>query len=97
MIEVLQQHQADFDFDKLYESVIQMSITTIKIFGLLLDLLGVDSERLYQVVSHKTGTHWMLVDNKNLMPSGDCTMMSILTSINPMPPADDYPPTTWDY
>ncbi|MCA9373354.1 hypothetical protein KC921_04640 [Candidatus Woesebacteria bacterium] len=64
VIEVLQQHQADFDFDKLYESVIQMSITTIKIFGLLLDLLGVDSERLYQVVSHKTGTHWMLVDNK---------------------------------
>lgn len=64
VIEILQRHQKDFDFEKLSEYVSQMSITTIKIVGFLLDLLKIDSKRLYDTSRHKSGTHWMLVGNK---------------------------------
>ena len=37
----------------------KISLTTVKTFGLLFDLLGIDSSDLYSQVKLK-GTHWML-------------------------------------
>lgn len=54
----------NLDIKKLCEYVSKMSITTIKIFGVIFDLLGIDSHRLYLLVKDKRGTHWMLVGDK---------------------------------
>lgn len=64
VIEKLQEHNGDLDFDRLYGYLNNYSMTTIKIFGLLYDLIGINSEMLYSLINHKTGTNWMFTGDK---------------------------------
>ena len=59
VVEKLSLYKGSLDLQKLTEYLDKMSLTTIKIFGFLFDLLGIDSGNLYSQVKLK-GTHWML-------------------------------------
>ncbi len=61
VIEKLQEHREDLDFEKLNDYILKMSVTTIKIFGFIFDLLAIDSHSLYEAVRANRGTYWMLV------------------------------------
>ena len=60
VIEKLRKHSHDLDMDRLNEYLGIFSTTTIKIFGLMFDLLGIDSDQLHGMINAKQGTHWML-------------------------------------
>jgi predicted transcriptional regulator of viral defense system len=60
VIEKLQEHQNDLDIDRLNDYLSRLSLTTVKIFGLIFDLIGINSDKLYEFVKTKHGTHWML-------------------------------------
>jgi predicted transcriptional regulator of viral defense system len=65
VIEKLLEHKNDLDMTRLNEYLSKFSTTTIKIFGLVFDLLGINSDILYRLVKSKQGAHWMLPgDNK---------------------------------
>lgn len=53
-------YHASLDMTRLHDYVSPMSVTTIKIFGFLFDLLGLNSDRLYMLVKAKQSTHWMI-------------------------------------
>jgi hypothetical protein len=55
----LQEYKGDLDLARLNEYLARYSATTIKIFGLIFDLLDLDSDRLYRQVK-ATGTTWMI-------------------------------------
>ena len=59
VVEKLSLYKGSLDLQKMTEYLGKMSLTTIKIFGFLFDLLGIDSGNLYSQVKLK-GTHWML-------------------------------------
>ena len=59
VVEKLSQYKDSLDLQKMTEYLGKMSLTTIKTFGFLLDLLGIDSGDLYNQVKLK-GTHLML-------------------------------------
>jgi len=59
VIEKLLGHKDDLDMNRLAVYISRFYITTIKIFGLIFDLLGINSDKLYGLVK-TTGTHWML-------------------------------------
>ena len=59
VIEKLSQYKDSLDLQKMTEYLEKMSLTTIKTFGFLFDLLGIDSSDLYNQVKLK-GTHLML-------------------------------------
>jgi predicted transcriptional regulator of viral defense system len=59
VVEKLSLYKDSFDLQKMSEYLGNMSLTTIKIFGFLFDLLGIDSSSLYNQVKLK-GTHLML-------------------------------------
>lgn len=60
VIEKLQEHKSDLDMDRLNDYLSRFSLTTIKIFGLIFDLIGINSDKLYELGKTKHGTHWML-------------------------------------
>ena len=60
VIEKLSEHNSDLDLDRLNEYLSKFSSTTIKIFGLIFDLIGIDSETLHKMINPKRGTNWML-------------------------------------
>ena len=60
VIEKLQEHKNDLDIDRLKDYLSRFSLTTVKIFGLIFDLIGINSDKLYKLVKTKHGTHWML-------------------------------------
>lgn len=64
VIEKLQEHRDGLNMGRLCEDVSKMSTTTVKIFGFVLDLLGIDSGALYSLVKSRKGTHWMLTGDK---------------------------------
>ena len=64
VIEKLRLHQDNITIEKLDDYLSKMSATTIKIYGMLYDLLGIDSSRLYNLIKHKRGTDWMFADDK---------------------------------
>jgi len=64
VIEKLQEHHRSLNTEKLCEDVSKMSTTTIKIFGFILDILGINSKSLYTLVKSGQGTHWMLPGDK---------------------------------
>lgn len=64
VIEKLQEYRNGLDIEKLCDYVNTMSGTTIKIFGFILDLVGIDSRRLYTRLKSGIGTHWMLTGDK---------------------------------
>lgn len=64
VIEKLRLNQNNIDKGKLDDYLSKMSASTIKIFGLLHDFLGIDSSHLYQLVKDKRGTDWMFAGDK---------------------------------
>ena len=59
VVEKLSLYKDSLNLKKMIEYLSKMSLTTIKIFGFLFDLLRIDSGNLYSQVRLK-GTHWML-------------------------------------
>lgn len=64
VIEKLQEHQNSLDIIQLNQYLSKMSFTTIKIFGFVFDLLGINSAQLYKLIKTRQSTHWMLADDK---------------------------------
>ncbi len=59
VIEKLLEHKTELDLSRLTDYINGFPVTTIKIFGLIFDLLGINSEKLSGLVK-SSGTHWML-------------------------------------
>ena len=59
VVEKLSLYKGSLDLHKMNEYLGKMSLTTIKTFGFLFDLLGIDSGDLYNQIKLK-GTHLML-------------------------------------
>jgi predicted transcriptional regulator of viral defense system len=59
VVEKLSLYKDSLDLQKMTEYLGKMSLTTVKTFGFLFDLLGIDSGNLYNQVKLK-GTHLML-------------------------------------
>ncbi|MEK7680498.1 MAG: hypothetical protein AAB348_00390 [Patescibacteria group bacterium] len=64
VIEKIINHKQDLDFNHFNKYLSKFSGTTIKILGLIFDFLSIDSSKLYELVKHKHGTHWMLAGDK---------------------------------
>ena len=62
VIEVIRDQQHDLCMLSCQTYLAKMSITTIKIFGLIFDLLGIDSSALYDSIEARRGTHRMFAD-----------------------------------
>lgn len=60
VIEKLVEHKDDLDLNRLSDYLCNFPSTTIKIFGVVFDLLGIDSIKLHGMVNTKRGTSWML-------------------------------------
>jgi len=67
VIEKLREHERDLNFDRLIEGLSKFSVTTIKIFGLIFDLLGFDSRQLFQMIK-PVGTNWMFPGDTKFNP-----------------------------
>ncbi len=63
VIETLQEHEDDLDLARLNEYLTKCSTTTIKIFGLIFDLLELNSDRLFRS-ANIAGTNWMMPDSR---------------------------------
>lgn len=64
VIEKLQNYEEDLDTARLFHFVNLASLKTIKIFGLVFDLLGLNSEQLLQSLVGSRSTHRMSRDDK---------------------------------
>ena len=62
VIEKLVSYKSDLDMAQLNDFIGRFPVVTIKIFGLIFDLLGLDSISLNRLIKHG-GTHWMLPGN----------------------------------
>jgi len=65
VLEKIKEHQGDLDLDRLNEFSRDQTVTVKRILGLLLDLAGVDSGSLYDMVKNKSGSSYMTGDSKN--------------------------------
>ena len=59
VIEILQNHKNDLSIENLIHYASLASQKTVKIFGLVFDLLGWDSEGLIQYLADTRSTHWI--------------------------------------
>ncbi len=64
VIEKLQDYQDSLDVDRLYEYLSRASLLTVKVFGLVFDLLRRNSDRLYNQVKGNLSTHRMSSGNQ---------------------------------
>lgn len=64
VIEKMQQYQAKIDTERLYDYAGQMSVSTIKILGVIGDLLEKDTTQLYNQAKINRSTHWMFSQDK---------------------------------
>jgi len=55
VVEKLTVHQHDVDFKRLYSFLLKANLTTLRIFGMLLDTQGVDTKELW-LRSHRSTT-----------------------------------------
>lgn len=62
VIEKLREHKNDLDFVRLNESIGKLSMTTVKIFGFIFDLLNIDSGQLLIITKKNRGAHRMTVN-----------------------------------
>lgn len=60
VIEKLREHKNDLDFSKLNEYAGKMSMTTIKTFGFMFDLLKIDSAQLLKHTKQTKSAHRMI-------------------------------------
>lgn len=63
VIEKLQEYKNDLDMARMIDYLSRFSLTTEKIFGLIFDFIGINSDKLYGLTKTKHGTHWMLSGN----------------------------------
>jgi predicted transcriptional regulator of viral defense system len=63
VIEKLQNHKEDLKIENLIRFASLASQKTVKIFGLVFDLLGWDSRELFQLLSNTRSTHWVDVND----------------------------------
>ena len=64
VIEKLQDHEGDLDMTRLCDFASQASLKTLKIFGLVFDLLGLNSDQLFQLLEGSKSTHRMSSEDK---------------------------------
>jgi len=64
VIEKLQNHKEDLNIENLIHYASLASQKTVKIFGLVFDLLGWDSEELLQFLAGARSTHWINTNDK---------------------------------
>lgn len=64
VIEKLRLNLDNLDMGKLHDYLAKMSITTIKTFGFIFDLLNIDSTKLYSFLKNKRGADWMFTGDK---------------------------------
>lgn len=64
VIEKLQTYEEDLDIARLFDFARLASLKTIKTFGLVFDLLGLNSDKLYQSFEVSRSTHRMSPDDK---------------------------------
>jgi len=64
VLEKLQDHKEDLRIEKLIHYASLASQKTVKVFGLVFDLLGWDSRELFQLLTNTRSTHWVDVDDK---------------------------------
>ena len=74
VIEKLREHKMNLDFARLNNSISKMSMTTVKIFGFILDLLNIDSSKLLKQARSVRGAHRMTTGLKNFQ----CQMAALL-------------------
>ena len=60
VVEKLREHRKDLNLARLNEYLGKVSTTTVKIFGLLFDMLGIDSAYLHNLVDNSRTAHRML-------------------------------------
>ncbi|PIY80714.1 MAG: hypothetical protein COY80_01500 [Candidatus Pacebacteria bacterium CG_4_10_14_0_8_um_filter_42_14] len=60
VIEKIQEFQEMLDMEEFNNYLSKMSTTTIKIFGLIFDLLDIDSSHLQKKIINLKGTNWMI-------------------------------------
>lgn len=63
VIEKLKEHQDSLDMKRLNEYISKMSTVTIKTFGFIFDLLGINSDSLYKQIKENNATLKMLSDD----------------------------------
>jgi len=64
VVEKIQEFQEVLDMEKFNSYLTKMSTTTIKIFGLIFDLLDIDSSHLQKKIGNLKGTNWMISGDK---------------------------------
>lgn len=64
VIEKLIEHKDGLDLQRLIENLYKFPATTIKIFGLIFDMLKLNSEPIYEMVGSNKTTHFMMADSK---------------------------------
>jgi len=64
VIEKLKEHQDSLDMKRFNEFIGNMSIITIKTFGLIFDLLGINSDKLHKLIKENNATLKMLPEDK---------------------------------
>ncbi|MDO8625903.1 MAG: type IV toxin-antitoxin system AbiEi family antitoxin [Candidatus Magasanikbacteria bacterium] len=64
VIEKLREYKNNIDFAALVEHLKKFSTTTVKIFGFIFDLLGIDSSDLFTLVKNQDGAHRMVANAK---------------------------------
>ncbi|GAB4027348.1 MAG: hypothetical protein Fur0011_5160 [Candidatus Microgenomates bacterium] len=64
VIEKLKEYQGSLDIKRLNEFISKMSAVTIKTFGFIFDLLGINSDSLYKQIKENNVTLKMLADDK---------------------------------
>lgn len=64
-IEKLREHKNNLDFVRLNEYVGKLSMTTIKIFGFVFDLLKIDSSQLLKLAKQTDGAHRMVASARS--------------------------------
>lgn len=64
VIEKLRDNKGNISLDRLQEYLQHMSATTIKTFGFVFDLLGINSSQLQNILKNKRGTDWMLAGDQ---------------------------------
>lgn len=64
VIEILQTYKEDLNIEKLVQFASLASQKTVKVFGLLFDLLGWNSYELLKLVINNRSTHWISANDK---------------------------------
>lgn len=65
VIEKLREYKNDLDFARMNDYISKMSMTTIKIFGFIFDLLNIDSSQLLKRTKSVKGAHRMIANAKS--------------------------------